>query len=554
MLDERQLARFKNEALAAAQLQHPNIVPIYAVGCERGLHFYVMQLIEGETLEQLIHEPRMPVVDAQAASSTSRLPAALTVDDSTVALARIRRFARWIAQAAEALDHAHNQGIVHRDVKPSNLMIGRDGDLWVTDFGLARTARDAAMTASGELLGTLRYMSPEQLRSKPGIVDHRTDIFSLGLTLYELVARRPAFDGQTQPELMRRIEHDDVASLARFDARVPRDLDSIVSKATAKCPRRATPRRRKWPTTCGRSWRADRRWLVRPPGEIVATNGFTGTPDSWPWRELRLRWCSCARSPARCLSGRRRPRRSKREGWRATIISAEENLDDARHAVDDVFTGVAGELADVPGAENVRRQLLSQALSYYKKFIAQAASNPRVRAETAAAYYRCGQISEQLGDDDAASAAYEAAKQVFAAIQAGDPGQDQLETLALCENNVGLIHLRAGRFGEAEARLRDATDIARKIAMRDPHDDVAKCHLALSFANLGMVLGQQGAPARRETLCRRRLNCNRKSTPPPPWPAAIWRPPTTSLDICAARHLPTRRKWPIVTRPTSLRD
>ena len=96
---------------------------------------------------------------------------------------------QWIVQAAEALDHAHNQGVVHRDIKPSNLMISAAGNVWVTDFGLAHIGRDTAMTASGELLGTLRYMSPEQLRSKPGIVDHRTDIYSLGLTLFELLAQ-----------------------------------------------------------------------------------------------------------------------------------------------------------------------------------------------------------------------------------------------------------------------------------------------------------------------------------------------------------------------------
>ena len=149
MLDERQLVRFKNEALAAAQLHHPNIVPVFAVGCERGLHFYAMQLIEGETLEHLIHELSQRSADDAIRNSTVRLASAKTMAHDSAPLDRFRKYAQWFIQAAEALDHAHNQGIVHRDVKPSNLMISACGDLWVTDFGLARSQRDASMTASG---------------------------------------------------------------------------------------------------------------------------------------------------------------------------------------------------------------------------------------------------------------------------------------------------------------------------------------------------------------------------------------------------------------------
>ncbi len=491
MLDERQLVRFKNEALAAAQLHHPNIVPVFAVGCAAGLHFYAMQLIEGQTLEHLIDELRSQAADAPARNSTVRLASAKTSASGSASLVRFRTYAQWFVQAAEALDHAHNQGIVHRDVKPSNLMLSTGGDLWVTDFGLARSQRDASMTATGDLLGTLRYMSPEQLKSKPGIVDHRTDIYSLGLTLYELISQRPGYDGQTQHELMRQIENDEPPSLVRLDSRVPRDLDSIILKAISKTPeaRYASAQDMADDLRC---FLAGRPTLARPAK-------WRDHCEKWVRRHARLAVSTglalvlivvCAMASALLVW------RAQGETQQALGLAsdnhrrAEEHLQDARQAVDDVFTGVATDLAEIPGAENVRHQLLNQALSYYRKFTAQAATNPSVRAETAAAYYRCGQISEMLGDDEAACAAYEQAKRAWSA----DPtqGDEPLQSLGLCENNLGLIYLRAGRLDEAEAHLRSALDMQRKLAGSRPDDAAVRSGLALGYSNLGMVLGQSG--------------------------------------------------------------
>src|SRR5262249_58938479 len=117
----------------------------------------------------------------------------------------IRTVAQLGMQAAEALEHAHELGVVHRDVKPGNLLVDVRGQLWVSDFGLAQFRHDAALTLTGDLLGTLRYMSPEQALARRGVVDHRTDIYSLGLTLYELLTGQPAFGGQDREEVLRQI-------------------------------------------------------------------------------------------------------------------------------------------------------------------------------------------------------------------------------------------------------------------------------------------------------------------------------------------------------------
>src|SRR5262249_2470018 len=153
-----------------------------------------MQFIDGRTLAQLIAagEPTEPHVPA-AAAATTRRPAATEAPRDA---AHFRRVAEWGIQAALALEHAHALGIVHRDVKPANLMIDAQGRLWVTDFGLARTAAEGNLTMTGDVLGTLRYMSPEQALARHGLVDHRTDVYSLGVTLYELLTSEPAFGGR----------------------------------------------------------------------------------------------------------------------------------------------------------------------------------------------------------------------------------------------------------------------------------------------------------------------------------------------------------------------
>ncbi len=138
-------------------------------------------------------------------------------------------------QSADALAHAHHHGVIHRDVKPSNLLIDAQGNIWVTDFGLARRLADPGLTHQDSLLGTPRYMSPEQARTT-GRIDGRTDVYSLGATLYELLTLRPPFDGQSAAELIDQIGRDDPLSPRKHEPRVPRDLETIVLKALAKRP------------------------------------------------------------------------------------------------------------------------------------------------------------------------------------------------------------------------------------------------------------------------------------------------------------------------------
>src|SRR5262249_38385840 len=224
---------------------------VHAVGCERAVHFYAMQFIEGQTLAAVVAElrraggkpaaaeaqPTTAHVPGQAAASAETAPrAAAATERGPRERAHYRRVAEWAIQAAEALDYAHQAGVVHRDVKPANLLVDARGGLWVTDFGLAHIQSDARLTMTGDLVGTLRYMSPEQALAKRVVVDHRTDVYSLGATLYELLALRPVFEGTDRQELLRQIAFEEPKPPRRVNRAVPAELEVIVLKALEKNP------------------------------------------------------------------------------------------------------------------------------------------------------------------------------------------------------------------------------------------------------------------------------------------------------------------------------
>jgi serine/threonine protein kinase len=239
--DPRHLLRFRNEAEAAAQLHHSRIVPVYAEGFEQGLHYFAMQLIEGLTLAEVVDELR--ALRAGARSGRAGDPAATETLDA-VARDRTQESEGWCRsvarlgrEAAEALEHAHSRGVVHRDVKPANLIVDRRGELWVTDFGLASSRRPAPrLTVTGDLLGTVRYMSPELTLARRAPVDHRTDVYSLGVTLYEVLTLERAFRGDDPGHMMRAIRVEEPPPVRRHNPAVPPDLETIVRKAMAKIP------------------------------------------------------------------------------------------------------------------------------------------------------------------------------------------------------------------------------------------------------------------------------------------------------------------------------
>jgi serine/threonine protein kinase len=298
LADSRQLGRFQREARSAAKLHHTNIVPVFGVGQQDGLHYYVMQFIQGLGLDLVLDEvrrlrqpggkqaktrgdepsrtgdatpdvsaahvvralftgeirkpepsgaltpapgepaaPAAPPVRAADSSATVRLPG--QTDASTLSESGHQYWqsvARIGMQVADALAHAASQGILHRDIKPSNLLLDGTGNVWVTDFGLAKAASDGDnLTRTGDIVGTLRYLAPERFT---GQGDFRSDVYSLGLTLYELLVLRPAFDETDRNRLVKQVMHAEPVRPRKINPAVPRDLETVVLKAVAREPAR----------------------------------------------------------------------------------------------------------------------------------------------------------------------------------------------------------------------------------------------------------------------------------------------------------------------------
>ena len=214
VMNEKRVRRFQIEAEAAAKLEHPGIVKVFGMGEQGGIHFFAMEYIEGRTFEDLVVEGDLPY----------------------------RKVCKLICLAAEALEYAHGKGVIHRDIKPANVMIQPDGGVRVMDFGLARQEEgESSLTASGTVVGTPAYMSPEQAAGDKGKIDRRTDVYSLGATLYEMLTGSAPLDfGSTEGvhSVLRRIlEEEPVPPQAR-NRKIPANLGTVVMKALARDPDR----------------------------------------------------------------------------------------------------------------------------------------------------------------------------------------------------------------------------------------------------------------------------------------------------------------------------
>jgi serine/threonine-protein kinase len=261
--DQEFVKRFQREALASAKLRHPNIVVIHDVGHQQGIYFIVMELLEGHTLKQIVEEE-----------------GALPVD----------RADRIAEQVAAALDYAHQQGFVHRDVKPANIFVGKDDHTTLTDFGIAKAASEAQqLTRTGMLMGTPEYMSPEQ--AEGGEVDYRTDLYALGVVLYQMLVGQVPFQGTTPHAILHAVIYEPPPPLRQTRPNLSPAIESVVLKAIDKRPERRYQSGAELASSLGKASTSQVQPLVVPAHPDPSHPGGPRKPIVWIVAAMALVLC-----------------------------------------------------------------------------------------------------------------------------------------------------------------------------------------------------------------------------------------------------------------------
>ncbi len=490
--DSKHLLRFEREARTAANLHHTNIVPVFGVGSQDGYHYFVMQLINGVGLDRVIEDMRNNNQNPQSKQGyTTHRTLATSYKDA----AQIGR------NVAEALQYAHDQGTLHRDIKPANLLLDDEGSIWVADFGLAKAMEDGNVSRTGEVIGTLRFMAPEQFAGHP---DPRSDVYSLGLTIYELLTLRPAYDETSRSHLLSGANTTcsgfELPSI--LDPSIPRDLETIVMKACAREPNDRYQ-------TAGdlavdlENFLEGRPIMARPPSAF----------------ETFVKWCR--RNPAiASLSGvaallltlvavstsigyARTDAALKREYEERTRTEiekrlvefekkkAEQTLGISLQALDRVYKrfapdrmsqptsitmeGIDGEqltIAPQPMLSKETAVLLEDVLSFYDQFAQQDSGSMLLKTEAAKANRRVGDIHRQLGDYEKSTMAYLSAIAMYM-----DIGNSDLE-LAKIESSLGEVHRQTQEHRNATQSFLNAKELLEPLLDSSSDSEEAKFELA----------------------------------------------------------------------------
>lgn len=503
-LNELSVLRFRHEAQILAQIDHPNIVPVYESGQHDGASYLAMKRIRGVPLDDVFtitdegmgrsNGSEEVVADQSASAEVTEKPVEPSILERVRSLiptdesVRLRFIATLGADAARALNAAHECGIIHRDIKPSNLMLDENGQLWVTDFGLAFAQQDDKVTQTGQLLGTVRYMSPEQSRGERSLVDQQSDIYSLGITLYELVTGQAAFCGNPI-EILDQVKDTVPVAPRKLNSDIPRDLENIILKC------------------CGKS-RNDRYETARQvaedlerflAGETTIARRPSFTERVLRWTAKRRRTMTAIVSVAAILlvasvatTGIVLNEMTKTE---AALELARENFQETQEVVDRFGLQLDGELALIPGTDHLRRSMLSNVIDHYRGFINRSERSEGLTENLALTLNKVASLTERVGTPAEALAAHDEARAAFEQLLKSDPYNDQWQSgLALCDNNIGLLFANNGNFAAADKHYKKAVEVFSELTSTTP-GGLSSRELGLAWNNVGLLRIQQGKTA-----------------------------------------------------------
>lgn len=518
------IERFRVEAQAAARLHHTNIISVFGAGEGPGYHYYVMDFVDGQSLNLVIGQMRNSLATTVATSphTADNCPNQYVLSSDKT---RFRWAARLAAQLADALSQSHAESILHRDIKPANMILDKSGRIWLTDFGLAKDiSRDHSLTKTGDVVGTPQYLPPESLELR---YDVRSETYGIGLVLYEMIALQPAYTGSSPAELIRAIASRTPTSIRKLVSDTPLDLAIIVEKSIAREPSQRyqsagdllrdlvayledRPINARQPAF----WETGYRWAKHNPLlaglsassalllVLVAVSASVGYLLTTTALKNEARISASLREQQVQTEKARQEAEQNLLAMKLQFDRAESNVELSIEAFDEIFQHLVSRgnkgsvdqdiegLREISGIETTLTaedaKFLDELVKFYERFAILNAENEKLKAESAKAYRRVGNIYQIVGHLPPAIEAYEKSLKLLPALEGTGPEweKEHLLTQARLQNELSTAHRMNGSFLLAQEWNQKSIQLLEGSSLSQSDPEV-RLELARTMSALG---------------------------------------------------------------------